>query len=432
MTLEQDFGRMSRPDVFVGGGGVAGVCAAVAAAREGASVLIAERHGFFGGSATAAAVGQFVGWGTASGRRVTRGMAHEIVERLVAAGGASGYGWFVMSTGHRMDRVEYDTEILKAVFDEMIREAGVRVLFHASVAGVRRRDRTVETITLLTKGGMLEICPRTVIDASGDLDLMARAGVEFLDLLPGDALQPATMMFRLGPIDFRRFDAIDPAEKQRLSRLGVERGDLPREALHCSRITGTDEGWFNVTRVTVDGTDPFGLSDAEMEGRRQALRAADFIIGHVPGCETARLTALAPQLGIRETRRIRGEYVLTVEDLRRGSDFPDTVCCGAYCVDIHPTDGAGLRIERFGDDHFYRIPYRCLVPANLDNALVAGRGLSATHEAHGAIRTMPQAMAIGQAAGCAAALAAARNAPMKAVDVARLRTGLTAAGAFLD
>lgn len=418
-------------DVLASGGGMAGTVAAVAAARQGARTVLFERHGFLGGAATAGAVGQFVGWETRAGQRAIAGIAEEIVERLQRAGGSGGHGHFIMSTGHRMDRVEYDTEILKVVLDEIAHEAGVRVLLHSQLAQASRRGCSITSATLLTKGGLLEVRARVFIDTSGDLDLMARAGAPFLALEAGESLQPATMMFRLGPIDYALFDGMSLETKAALAARGVAEGALPRAALHCSRVPGSDDGWFNVTRVAIDAADPFALSDGEREGRRQALAAARFIAAAVPGCSRARLVAFAPQLGIRETRRIAGLMTLAADDLRNGAEFIDTMALGAYPIDVHHAGGATITFEELGPDHVYALPYRIAVPQGLDNALVAGRGLSATHEAHGAIRVMPTAMAVAHAVGTAAALTAASNQPAAALDPATLREKLRAAGAIL-
>src|SRR3712207_1147710 len=153
------------------------------------------------------------------------------------------------------------------------------------------------------------------------------------------------MMFRFGPIDFDRFGTLTTAELQAWCRQGVESGALARAALHQSRIPGTDDGWFNISRVSLDATDPFALSAGGMEGRRQAFAAADFLTAQVPGCERGRLVALAAQLGIRESRRVRGDFVLTPEDLRAERRFPDAIAIGAYPMDIHPAKGAGLHFE---------------------------------------------------------------------------------------
>lgn len=410
---------------------MAGVAAAVAAGRSGAETLLVERWGYLGGSATAAAVGQFVGWETEAGRQVVHGVAEEIVAHLVRRGGASGHGHFVMSTGHRMDHVEYDPEILKVVLDDMVSEAGVTTLFHASVLSVRRQGTTIDAVSVLTKGGVLEIRPRVVIDASGDLDVLARAGAAFLQLGADEALQPGTMMFRFGPVDFDTFLGLGVAERSALAQRGFESGALARAALHCSRIPGTQDGWFNISRVALDATDPFALSRGEMEGRRQAVAAADYLAAAVPGCAGGRLVAIAAQLGIRESRRVRGHYVLTADDIRAGTFFADGIAVGAYPLDIHPAKGGDLHFTTLGADHSYGIPLRCLVPDALDNALVAGRGVSATHEAHASVRVMPIGMAIGQAAGTAAAMMADGNTPSGEVDVSRLRGRLREAGAYL-
>lgn len=419
-------------EVLICGGGMAGTVAAIAAGRAGADTLLVERWGFLGGSATAAAVGQFVGWRTASGRQVIRGIADEIVKELIARGASAGHTHFTMSTGHRMDQVPYDPEALKVVLDDMAASASVRVLFHSMILSVATARRSIDEVTLLTKAGPLFVRPKVVIDASGDLDLLVQAGATFLPLAEGEDLQPATMMFRFGPIDYERFLALTGDALRALAQRGVEEGALARAALHQSRIPGTCDGWFNISRVHVDATDPFALSAAEIEGRRQAFAAAKYLAGNVAGCENGRLITLASQLGIRETRRIRGDCVLTGDDLRAGRRFADTIAVGAYPIDIHPAVGAGVGFETLGADHAYQIPYRCLVPLDLENALVAGRGISSTHEAHGATRVMPNTMAIGHAAGIAAAMIAKGDTTAHRIPVDILRAKLRAAGAYLS
>lgn len=422
---------MLAPDVLVIGGGMAGTVAAIAAARAGAATVIVERFGFLGGAATAAAVGQFVGWETASGRRVVGGIAEEIVARLAAIGGSDGHSHFTMSTGHRMDRVQYDPELLKPVLDALVTEAGARPLFHASLLGAEREGARIAAVHLLTKAGPWMLRPRCVIDASGDLDLLAAAGARFLPLGAGETAQPATAMFRFGPIDLDAFAAIRAADLAALAQQGVAEGRLARAALHASRIEGTRDAWFNISRVAFDATDPIALSDAEIEGRRQALAAAAFLRDRVPGCAEGRLVALAPAIGVRESRRIAGRHLLTEDELRAGTAFADRIAWGAYPIDIHPAEGAGLQFVEFGADHAYAIPFASLVPEGLENVLVAGRGISATHRAHAATRVMPTVMAIGQAAGTAAALALQANAALAATDAARLQARLRDDGAIL-
>lgn len=420
-------------DVLVCGGGVAGTMAAVAAARHGAQVILVERYGFLGGNATAGAVAQFNSWQTASGRCVVAGLAQEVVMRLRDYGGAGGHEVFVMSTGHKMDRVAYAPEVLKLVLDDMLVEAGVQLLLHANLFDVACADQRVDAVRLLTKSGLLTVRPQMLIDASGDLDALRQAGARFLDLHEDEALQPATTMFRFGPVDFDRFEAVPKSEIAALARGGYESGALARAALHCARDPFTSDGWFNIGRLAIDATDAMALGRAEIEGRRQAWRAAKFLREHVPGCQSGRLQAFGTQIGIRETRRVAGEHVITAQELLQPRRFEDAIAAGAYPIDIHPASGGELEYRSLGDDHAYEIPYRSLIPMALDNALVAGRGISATHEALAAIRVMTISMAVGQAAGMAASMACRVSRPAMArdVDPAVLRAGLLESGAIL-
>ena len=392
-------------DVVVCGAGVAGTMAAVAAARQGARVILIERYGFLGGNATAGAVAQFNSWQTANGRRVVAGLADEVVARLRGYGAVGVHEVFTMSTGHRMDRIEYSPELLKLVLDDLVQEAGVQPLLHAFVLEVSTSGRQISSLRVLGKGGVQELVPRVLIDASGDIDALRLAGARFLDLEQGEALQPATMMFRFGPIDFERFQRLSGAELGVLARRGFESGELARAALHMARDPRSDDGWFNISRLGIDACDPWSLSRAEMQGRRQAWQAAGFLQREVPGCGAGQLRAFGTQVGVRETRRVEGDHVLTADDLLEPRQFADAIAAGAYPIDIHPAAGGGLDYRGLGADHAYQIPYRSLLPKSLDNALVVGRGISATPQALAAIRVMTISMAVGQAAGIAAGMA---------------------------
>lgn len=423
--------RSMEVDVLVCGGGVAGTMAAVAAARHGATALLVERYGFLGGNATAGAVAQFNSWQTEGGRRVVGGLAQEVVDRLRRYGAAAAHEVFVMSTGHLMDRVEYAPEVLKLVLDDMVAEAGVQALLHASVMDVKRSGARIDAVQVLTKGGVLSLAAKVVIDASGDIDVLHRAGARFLELGEHESLQPATMMFRFGPIDFERFSAITPTEMSALATRGYERGILARAALHSARDPFSTDGWFNVSRLAIDATDPLTLSRAEAEGRRQAWRAAEYLRASVPGCEQGRLRQFGTQVGIRETRRMHGDHVLTAEELLEPVQFDDAVAAGAYPIDIHPAVGGELNYRALGKDHAYQIPFRSLVPLGLDNALAAGRGVSATHDALAAIRVMTISMAVGQACGTAAAMTALADGNVRGVPMKELRAALVRDGACL-
>lgn len=418
-------------DVLVCGGGVAGTMAAVAAARAGVRVVLAERYGFLGGNATAGAVSQFNSWQTAGGRRVVAGLADEVVDRLRQYGAAGEHQVFTMSTGHTMDRVEYAPEVLKLVLDDMVVQAGVTLLLHAHLLDVQVQGRVVEVVRMLTKSGIVALRPRVLLDSSGDIDALRQAGAEFLQLGPDEQLQPATMMFRFGPIDFSRFDAIGRDTMAALARQGFEQGRLARAALHAARDPYSNDAWFNISRLGIDATNAMALSRAEVQGRRQAWDAAAYLRDAVPGCEQGRLIAFATQVGVRETRRVAGDHVLSAQDLLTPVRFDDAIAAGAYPIDIHPASGGGLVYQALRDDHAYQIPYRSLIPTALDNALVAGRGVSATHEALAAIRVMTISMAVGHAAGTAAALAVPAHGAVRDVAVAQLQQSLRAGGACL-
>lgn len=424
--------RTETYDVVVIGGGMAGTAAALAAARSGARVLVVEQNAFLGGAATAGMVGQFVGWRTRSGRIVIRGIAEDIIARLRAEKGCGGLDDFVMSTGHVMDRIEYDAEILKIVLEQMLIGAGANILFKAVMVATEVTDGRVSSAEIWASGTRVRVRAPVFVDASGDMALLAQAGGAFLDLGDGEALQPGTMMFAMSPVDFRELEAVTQEDRERIVQKGLAEGALPRAALHHSRVPGSQTAWFNISRVSVDPDDPFSVSRGEVEGRQQALTISRFLTANLPGCGAARLSALAPQLGIRDTRRAKGEHVLTRGELVEGVRFADTVAAGAYPIDVHKPGSAGLTFVEFPADHHYSIPYRSLVPAGLRNVLTAGRGISATHEAFAALRVMPTAMAMGHAAGLGAAMAAGdAQGDVRAVDTGRLRMKLASENAYL-
>ncbi|MBT3533291.1 MAG: FAD-dependent oxidoreductase, partial [Rhodospirillaceae bacterium] len=363
-------------DVAILGGGMAGCAAALAAGREGARVILAERAGCLGGAATSGAVAQFIGWSTRAGRVVVRGMAQDITAALQAIGAAGRLDHFTMSTGNIMDRIEYDPDALKVVLDQLLIDAGIKVLFHASFMDAETISGRIGAMKLAAPGKIIDISASSFIDASGDMALLAGGGAEFLDLDDRDR-QPATMMFAMAPVDFSRLDAVGGEEKAAIIVQGLETGALSRAALHYSRVPGSDVAWFNISRVTVDPMDPFSLSAGEMEGRAQAMTISRFLRDSLPGCENARLSQIAPSLGIRDSRQVWGDHVLKVEELQDGTVFEDSIACGAYPIDIHHNDDPAITFVEFGEDHFYRIPYGSMLPRGLDNVAAAGRGISA-------------------------------------------------------
>ncbi len=419
-------------DVIIVGGGMSGCAAALAAARSGAQVLLVEQNAFLGGAATAGMVGQFVGWQTRSGRKVVCGVADDIVSRLRADGGCGGIGTFVMSTGHEMNRIEYDAEILKVSLEQMLVEAGVTVLFKSFVMAAETEGGRVSSVAIWAAGTPIVASAGSFVDASGDMTLVTVAGGAFLELEEDEALQPGTLMFEMSPVDLKQMEEMTREDRDRVVTAGLQSGALPRAALHYSRVPGADAAWFNISRVSVDPDNPFSVSEGEIEGRRQAVEIARFLKAHMPGCARARLSALAPQLGIRDTRRVQGEHIITRDEITEGCVYEDTVACGAYPIDVHKPTGTELTFIEFGDDHHYSIPYRALIPSGLRNVLTAGRGISATHEAFAALRVMPTAMAMGHAAGIGAALAASSaQGEVRNIDTSELQARLRSENAFL-
>ncbi len=392
---------VERVDVLVVGAGSAGSTAAIAAGRAGADVLLVDRFGFLGGTSTAV-LDTFYAFYTPGERprKVVSGIPDEIVGRLTERGMAferpNTYG---AGTG-----VTYDPETLKTVWDELTAEAGVRTLLHAFAFAVRVEGGRVTAVDVAAKGGVRRLRPRVVVDASGDADICALSGAPYEP--PGEGVQSLSTVFRMANVDVARAESVP---KQELWRLMREARDSGRYAL--TRIEGSvhrtpHEGVMMalMTRVrNVDATDADSLSAAEREGRRQAHEYFRFLRENVPGYERAALVSTSPAIGVRESRRIVGEHVLTADDILAAAQFPDQIArCGAPIEEHHA--GEDTRWVYLEEGAAYGIPYRSLQPRGLENVLVAGRCFSATHDAHASARSMATCMAMGQAAGTAAAL----------------------------
>lgn len=414
-------------DVLVIGGGSAGSSAAVAAARTGARVILVERYGFLGGTG-AAVLDTFYGFYTPGKveHKVVGGIPDEVVAGLdrhcVLLKRPNTYGAGAGLT--------YDPEILKLVWDELVRAAGVRVLFHTTFVDVLKDGNRVTGAVLGTKRGLRAIHARNIVDASGDADVVARAGAPFEDAGALGIAQSLTTTFKVINVDVARAQALPKKELWALMEAAGQAGyQLPRKegSAHITPLAGVMV--TNMTRVAgVDATDPDALSSAEMEGRKQALEYLRFLRDHAPGYERAELGGLAIQIGVRETRRIKGDYWITREDVLVARKFPDAIAqCGAPIEDHHA--GGDTVWEYLPEGQTVDIPYRALLPQGLENVIVAGRCLSASHEAHASIRSIGQCLAMGQAAGVAAALA--RDGDLRALDTAVLRARLAALGAVL-
>ena len=412
-------------DVLVVGAGTSGCSAAVAAARRGMRVAIVDRYGFLGGTATAAMVGCLCGVYTCSPNTVTvvAGHLREITDRLEER--RSGY--------KRKHRYQLDHEVLKLVLDRWLSEAGVEILFQTQVVEAVVEAGAVRGVIIETKAGRGAIRASVVIDSSGDADVIARAGGRF-EKSPTGELQAPSLVFTMAGVDIERATAVPEAEVSRLLRAATESGEFAfnRFSGGFSPVPPEGKVHMNITRiVNVDGTDPDDLNRAYLEGRRQVDEYARFAMKFLPGFEHAYIDQIAPQLGVRETRRVVGEYVLTVDDVLGARAFPDAICRGAWPVEIHPNDATGTTRMHLDGDTYYQIPYRCLVPADLEGVLVTGRCISTTHEAQGSTRVMGPGIATGQAAGTAAALSVHAGLPVRGIDVSALQGELERAGALI-
>jgi hypothetical protein len=430
---------MGSADVVVVGAGSAGACAAIAAARGGASVLLLEKQGFMGGTSTAV-LDTFYGFYTPGSNavKIAGGIADDVVAGLRELGPVverpNTYG---AGTG-----VTYNAEHLKLVWERLATQAGVRVLLHTFLQDAIVRDGRVEELLVATKAGLARIAGRVFVDASGDADLCHHAGFGY-ELAGAEApAQTLTTTFKMVNVDMARRRQISTAEVHERMAEAAASGeyDLPRRegSDHVTPIEGMVAtvmtripSFRERDGVLVNATDPALLAEAEMAGRRQAVEYARFLRDRVPGYENASLVSLSAQIGVRETRRVYGDYRLSRDDVLGARRFDDEVAlCGAPIEDHHP--GADTRWQYLPDGQVVGIPYRTLIVRDAGNALVAGRCFSATHDAHASVRSMAQTMAMGQAAGTAAAMAAAGRLEPRDVDVDDLRQQLRHDGAVLE
>jgi len=418
-------------DVVVAGGGSAGTVAAIAAAREGATTLLVESGAFLGGTGTRV-LDTFYGFYApgGDGGRVVGGIGWEVCTALFDRGHAferpNTYG---AGTG-----VTYDPEALKIVWDELAIAAGVSVLFHTLVTAIVQDGDTVTGLVIETRSGASVLRAKVFVDATGDGDLAWRAGATVRN---GDVehLQPATATFRMGGVE-RETATTAQLHAQMADAARNNTYGLPRQegSIHVTTIDGIRHA--NMTRVSgKDLTDPWQLSWAEQEGRRQVWEYSRFLVGEVEGYAQSYLLGSSSRLGVRESRRLVGEYVLDRADFAQALSHPDDIArCGAPIEDHG--NGATTRWEYVGskpspDGSTYGIPFGCLIPAAVDGLLVAGRCLSAAHEAHASVRSIAQCMAMGQAAGTAAAISARTDIQPRSIDRPALRATLSLNGALV-
>jgi ribulose 1,5-bisphosphate synthetase/thiazole synthase len=419
-------------DVIVAGGGASGLIAALAAARLGARTLLLERQGCLGGTATTAYVAQYVGFYNGQTQAVW-GLPYELVRRVIAAGGSEGFGTYMMAeaaaTPVTITHFPFNPEIVKIVADELVAEADIKLLLHAHVVGAVRDGDAVKGVIVESVGGRKAYLARAVVDATGDAVLAHHAGAEMLDI--GDARQPNTLCFRLSNVDVARFRAMPREVKRAKVLAGLERGELFWQSVSfVSTPAGTDAICLMSRIIGKNSLDDEDASEQELIGRRQIKSIVAFLNREMPGFEKAILSSIAPRVGIRETRRIVGQYTLTEHDILSERTFDDAIALGCGPMDVHEPNGTGISLSM--PPAPFEIPMRCLVPKNLEGLLVTGRAISATHEANGGARHMATAMALGQAAGVMAAVSLDRANSTRAIPATLVREALRRQGAALS
>lgn len=426
-------------DVVVLGGGPAGIAAATASARAGRATLLIESYGFLGGMGTAAGVTNFCGLhanvhGTI--RQVVHGVADDLLARIGAFGGLNEPH---VIFGGKIAAQAYDNAAFKVAADDLVLGSGARLLFHAHLVGVvMNGPDTIQAALIETKSGRYAVLAKTFIDCSGDGDLAAFAGAPFEKGTSGhDMMYPSTM-FRVNGVDAA---AAGDAYNQfgRLMDEAEKRGrKFPRKTPIIRPQKNPTEWRANVTQLAnadgspVDGTNAAQLSDAEVQGRRQIVDFFEFLRECAPGFRNAYLLEIAPQVGVRETRRVVGEYQLTEDDVLQCASFDDSVGVNGWMIEEHVAGNIAFKWQDIPRSRgFNHLPYRMLLPHRVDNLLVAGRCASMTHMGQSAARVSGACFVMGQAAGTAAALAMQADVRPRDLNAATLQRRLEADGAYL-
>ena len=405
-------------DVIIAGGGFSGVAAAIAAKREGADVLLIERYGFLGGSATMCLVNPFMAYTRiVNGEKelVNAGLFKMILGRLDEMG------------GFHENRSTFSEESLKLLFDRLMKENNIDVLLHSYLTEVQRSGDDIKSITVANKSGDMKFEAKYFIDCTGDADLASLAGCAYkLGREPDSLCQPMTLCFRLANVDTEKYlqnkDKINPLYKQFQSEGKIKN---PREDVLIFTHMSGGVLHFNSTRVVKHNPiDAFDLTKAETMAREQICELHNFMKTNIDGFQNSTLVMSAPQIGIRESRMIEGEYTITGDDLISCKQFEDSIARGKYGIDIHSPDGSGTTLKHLAPDEYYTIPYRSLVPKGINNLIAAGRCISSTHEAQSAYRVMPICCCIGEAAGTAVGYALKGGLKMKDVPVDKVQKSL--------
>lgn len=406
-------------DLIVVGGGFAGTCAAMEAARHGKIVLLVEKYNCLGGAAQNCLVMPFMPYSTrepGNDRPLTGDLFLEVIDELDKLGGLT------------ENRKRFDEEILKLVLQRMCLKYGVNLLFNTTVIGANVENGKILSLSAWGKSKALTLEADNYIDATGDAELSVLAGASYQLGREEDSLcQPMTLSFRVGGVDIPKAREHRQELNEKYLQWQAE-GKItnPRENVLLFGTCHDTVYHFNTTRVVkLDPTDPMQVTQAEIMAREQVFEMMQ-LLKTIPGYENAFLQATGLQIGIRESRMVEGLYKLTVEDLKGLARFDDAIAVANYDIDIHNPEGAGTSHYYFAPGDWYEIPYRCLVPKGFTNLLVAGRCISSTHEAQASYRIMPYCAELGQAAGAAVAVAMECGTDLPGADIKKVQTILRA------
>ena len=417
---------MKHYDLCVIGSGFAGTAAAIAAARCGASVLLVDKSNALGGAAVNCLVNPFMKyWMLVDGEKfyLSRGIFLEVVDELAKR---------KASTDERRDG--FSEETLKRILYELTEEAGVDLLFHAYLFKVNKTNDKIDSVSVATVGGEMVIEADYFIDATGDAQLAFLAGCETtLGREPDHLCQPMTLNFRVANVDVEKFLASkEVLNKKYAEHLNAGKFINPRENILVFKTPHNGVLHFNTTRVVKkDPTNAIEVTEAEIIARKQVYEVFDFMKEHADGMEKAYLLMTAPEIGVRESRMIIGDYILTEADCKSLQKFDDAIAACNYDIDIHNPEGTGTSHYYFKDGDFYTIPYRSLIPKGICNMLVAGRCISSDHGAQASYRIMPTVCTIGEAAGTAIAIASKDGVTTREVDIKKLQKTLKDNGAYI-
>ena len=418
--------QMQKYDLIVVGGGFAGVGAALSAAREGLKVLLLEKGNCLGGAAAQCLVFPFMRYWTTQPETnekiwLSSGIFGEIVAEM-------------KKMGFMRDDVHFMEEGLKLLLNRMLLSAGVELLFHSRITEAQTDDGVVKSVTVINPSGLETYAAPYFIDATGNGDLSVLCGAPWhLGREKDQLCQPMTLCFRMAPVDMKKFAEEKPAI-QALYKQYQQEGKIKniREDVLTFVHPTPDVLHLNSTRVVkLNPVNAWDVTRAEIETREQAFELYHFLKENFASCKDSQIISTAMEVGVRESRMIEGDYLLTQEDLKDCKKFPDSICVGNYDIDIHNPEGSGTSHYYFAPGAYYTIPYRCLTPKNTKNLLVTGRCISSTHEAQASYRIMPICCCLGQAAGTAAALAKKGDCMVREIEIEKLQALLKEKGAMI-